>query len=221
LYGTRSFELHQVSELAACAALGLAAGLLGIGFMRLLHAAEGVFQRLGPPTLRGAIGGAIVGAIAIGVPAVAGNGFEAIGNLLDIGETVGVVALVLVAKAVATAASVGSGVPGGVFTPSLFLGASLGRLLALGLVACGAHVEPGAFAVVGMAAMCEATTHAPLMASVMLLELTNESTLSVPLLLATIATMTARALNRESLYTVELERRGVPWPPRVIDLENG
>ncbi len=108
------------------------------------------------------------------------------------------------------------------FTPSLFLGASLGRLFALGLGACGAHVDPGAYAVAGMAATCAATTHAPLMASVMLLELTNESTLMVPLLLAaTIATITARALHRESLYTTELERRGVPWPPRVLDLDDG
>ena len=83
LYGARDFELHQLVELIAYASLGALAGVLGVAFMRLLHVAERVFARLGPPIVRAAIAGAIVGAIAIGAPAVAGNGYEAIRGLLD------------------------------------------------------------------------------------------------------------------------------------------
>lgn len=214
LYGARAFGLHATVELVAFAGLGVAAGLLGVGFMRLLDLIERLFSRIpGPVALRAALGGVIAGAIAIGVPAVAGNGYEAIHGLLDRSSLFGAVALLLVAKAIATAASVGSGVPGGVFTPSLLLGASLGHLVALLLAACGADVDPGAYAVAGMAATCAATTHAPAMACVMLLELTQDSALIVPLLLcSTIATITSRFIHRESLYTEELRRRGVTWP---------
>jgi CIC family chloride channel protein len=143
-----------------------------------------------------------------------------------VGAAAGTLALLMLARAVATSSMVASGVPGGVFTPTLFLGASLGRLLALALVAVGVHVDGGAYAVAGMAAATAATTHAPLMASVMLLEITADAALIVPILLAaTIATITARAIHRESLYTEELRKRRVFWPSRapvpVVDVEGG
>lgn len=214
LYGARSYGLGADIELAAFALLGVLAGLLGAGFMALLRASEHGFARLPiPAPARAAIGGALVGTIAIWVPHVAGNGYEAIRAMLDVGAAAGAVALLLVAKAVATSASVGAGTPGGVFTPSLLLGAALGRLFALALAACGWHAIPGAYAVAGMAALCAATTHAPLMACVMVLELTDDSTLIVPVLLCTaLATATARLVHRESLYTDELRRRGIAWP---------
>lgn len=217
LYGARSYVLGAPVELFAFAALGAAAGVLGAAFMALLRVTAHAFARIpGPPPVRAAIGGALAGAIAIGAPAVAGNGYEAIRGLLDVETVASTVAVLLLAKACATAATVGSGVPGGVFTPALFLGASLGRLAALALAAAGAHVDPGAYAVAGMAAACAATTHAPLMASVMLLELTDDSSLIVPFLLASlVATVTSRLVARESLYTDELRRRNVPWPRTV------
>ena len=173
LYAQRLFEMHSVVELAAFAALGVGCALVGVGFMWLLAGAERAFQKIpGPAPVRGAIGGAIAGAIMIGAPEVAGNGYEAIRNLLDVGAAAGVLALLMLARAVATSSSVASGVPGGVFTPTLFLGAALGRLVGLALTAAGAHVDGGAYAVAGMAAATAATTHAPLMASVMLLEIT-------------------------------------------------
>jgi CIC family chloride channel protein len=228
LYAQRLFEMHSVVELAAFAALGVGCALVGVGFMWLLAGAERAFRQIpGPPPVRGAIGGAIAGAIMIGAPEVAGNGYEAIRGLLDVGAAAGVLALLMIARAIATSSSVASGVPGGVFTPTLFLGAALGRLVGLALTAAGAHVDGGAYAVAGMAAATAATTHAPLMASVMLLEITEDSSLIVPILLAaTIATITARALHKESLYTEELRKRRVPWPTRpvpvpVTDVEGG
>ncbi len=227
IYAQRVFEMHSVVELAAFAALGVGCALVGVGFMWLLDGAERTFARLpGPAPVRGAIGGAIAGAIMIGAPEVAGNGYEAIHQLLDVGAAAGVLALLMLARAAATSSSVASGVPGGVFTPTLFLGAALGRLVGLALAAAGAHVDGGAYAVAGMAAATAATTHAPLMASVMLMEITEDSALIVPILLAaTIATITARALHHESLYTEELRRRRVPWPSRapapIAEVEGG
>ncbi|MCE9574206.1 MAG: chloride channel protein [Deltaproteobacteria bacterium] len=218
LYGARTFAMGSPIELVVYAGIGVGVGVIGVLFMRLLSLAEHGFARIpGPPSVRAAIGGAIAGAIAIGVPEVAGNGLEALRGLLDVGAAAGVLALFLVARAVATSASVGSGVPGGVFTPALFLGAAAGRLVALGLVAVGIHVDGGACTVAGMAAACASTTHAPLMAAVMMLELTSDASLALPVLLAsTIATLTARAIHRESLYTEELRRRRVVWPARLV-----
>lgn len=216
LYGDRSFAVGSMLEIAACAALGLAGGMVGAGFVRMLERAEDLFRKIpGPVALRAAIGGAIAGAIAIRIPEVAGNGYEAIQRLLELRMPVAVLAIMLVAKAVATTASVSSGAPGGVFTPALFIGAALGRLVASGLEATGVHTDPGAFAVVGMAATCAATTHAPLMASALLLELTNDSALILPILLsATAATLCSRRIHPHSLYTGELIRRRLAWPDR-------
>jgi CIC family chloride channel protein len=214
LYGARTFALGSPVELVVYVGIGIGVGVVGVLFMQLLALAERGFARIpGPPSVRAAVGGAIAGAIAIGVPEVAGNGLEALRGLLDVGAAAGVLALFVIARAVATSASVGAGVPGGVFTPALFLGAAVGRLIALGLVAVGVHIDGGACAVAGMAAACASTTHAPLMAAVMMLELTSDAALALPVLLAsTIATLTARAIHRESIYTEELRRRRVVWP---------
>jgi len=216
LYAQRAFDLHSTGEMVVFAALGVGCGVIGVAFMRLLEVSERAFRRIpGPAIVRGALGGAIAGAIAIRVPEVAGNGYEAIRGMLDLGGAATAMALLIVARALATSASVASGGPGGVFTPTLFLGAALGQLTALALTACGAHVDGGAYAVAGMAAASASTTHAPLMASVMLLEITGDAQLIVPILLAaSVGTITARMIHKESLYTEELRRRRVPWPTR-------
>jgi len=157
----------------------------------------------------------VVGALAIGAPEVTGNGAEVIREMLD-GRVLGLGFLVLLlAKPVATTASVSSGSAGGVFTPSMFIGAALGGGLAsMFLGGAGADRDPvvGAFALVGMAAVVAATTHAPLMATVLAFEMSGDYALVVPLLAATaLATGTARALRRDSIYTAEVRRNGVHW----------
>jgi CIC family chloride channel protein len=110
--------------------------------------------------------------------------------------------LLLGAKAFATMASVSSGSPGGVFTPSLFLGATLGGAVAsLVDVAGGGHGSPGGYVLVGMASMIAATTHAPITAAVLAFELSGDYGIVLPLLLATGgATVVARALRARSIY---------------------
>jgi CIC family chloride channel protein len=216
LYGARAFQIVSDAELAAYLVLGGLAGAVGPLFMAALSAGERAFRALSlPRPLRGALGGLGVGLIALALPQVAGNGFEAIQLILD-ARVAGLLLLaLLLAKAVATVSSVSSGSPGGVFTPSLFLGAALGGVvgsLVQLVAASGVRIFTGGYALVGMAAVIAATTHAPLMAAVLVFELSGDYPIVLPLLLATtVATLVSRRLRRDSIYTEELRRRGIPW----------
>ncbi|AKF05358.1 chloride channel protein [Sandaracinus amylolyticus] len=216
-YGLRDYALVTPQQLASSIVLGPLGGLAGVLFMQMLSGGEALFARVKlPRALRAGLGGLIVGVIAIELPAVTGNGAEAIRELLD-GRVVGLALLaLLVAKPLATTASVSSGSAGGVFTPSMFLGASLGAVIASLLATGGIDAEReafvGSFALIGMAAVVAATTHAPLMATVLAFEMSGDYALVLPLLAATsLATATARVMRRESIYAAEMRRKGVPW----------
>jgi CIC family chloride channel protein len=213
IYGQRAFST-TTRELVAYAALGVLAALVGQVFMRMLATGERLFERttLRQPW-RAAVGGVIVGTMALGLPQVTGNGYEPLNVLLDEHYAAGLVAVLLFAKAFATTASVSSGSPGGVFTPSLFLGGALGSLWGHAIARyVGVPGSAGGFALVGMAAMIAATTRAPLMASVLVFELSGDYAVVLPLVLATAtATLLSRRLSVDSIYTAELRRRGVGW----------
>ena len=117
IYGQHTFAMHAPWELGVHFVLGALGGLAGFAFMRLLSAGETVFSRVKARPLRAAIGGAIVGSIACALPTVTGNGYEAIALILGGGIPLGALVLLVIAKPVATSISVGSGSPGGVFTP--------------------------------------------------------------------------------------------------------
>lgn len=214
IYGERAFAIESNWELLAHAVLGLGAGLVAYAFQRLLAAGEHLAARGWlPQPWRAAAGGLGVGALAIVLPQVAGNGYEPLNRLLDGELTIGIIAILLVAKAFATTSSVATGSPGGVFTPSLFLGGALGGVWGH---ACAAifhlPVAYGSYALVGMAAATAAMTHAPLMASLLVFELSGDYGIVLPLVLATAgATFVARLLKADSVYTAELKRRGVAW----------
>ena len=214
LYGQRGFIEGSTVELVAFAALGLCTAVFAQGFMRLLSFGEDAFRRSRLPLpWRPALGGLLAGAMVAVMPEVAGNGFEPLNALLDGRLATGFVALLLFGKAFATTASVSSGSPGGVFTPARLIGGAVGVLFASALSALGlGHSPVGGYALVGMAAATAATTHAPLMAAVMVFELTGDYAIALPLLLATsLATLASRALRRDSIYTAELRQRGVGW----------
>lgn len=214
IYGQRAFHLQSPLELAAFAGLGLLTAIGAQGFMRLLSFGERAFQR---STLklpwRPAVGGLVAGAIVSVLPDVAGNGYEPLNALLDGQLTVWFVVFLLFGKCFATTASVSSGSPGGIFTPTLLVGGALGFLYAQTLSSCGCLLgSPGGYALVGMAAATAATTHAPLMAAVMVFELSGDYAIVLPLILATaIATLVSRSLRRDSVYTAELQQRGIGW----------
>ncbi len=223
IYGVRAFALLSSWELLAYLALGLAAGGLGPVFLEALAGGERVFRSMSASrAVRGALGGLGVGLLASKLPEVTGNGFEAIHLILDARVATGFLALLLVSKGLATVSSVGSGSPGGVFTPTLFLGAALGSLVGHGAHALpgvfGAGVVPEGYALVGMAALAAATTHAPVMACVLVFELSGDYAIVLPLLLATaVATSVARLLRPSSVYTDELRRRGVAWEGSITE----
>jgi len=184
--------------------------------MRLLSAGESAFARAKlPQPWRAGLGGLAVGAIAVVLPQVTGNGYEPLNAMLDGTVPLQLVLCLLLAKAFATTASVSSGSPGGVFTPTLLLGAAVGIGLQAALAALlgpAAVGSPGAYALVGMAAATAAMTHAPMMAALLVFELSGDYAIVVPLLLATaIATALSRSLRADSLYGAELRRRGVAW----------
>jgi CIC family chloride channel protein len=209
LYGARAFTLVSPAHVALAIGLGPIGGLLGAGFVALLTRAEHAFGSVRSTIARASIGGAIVGAIAVFLPDVVGNGAEPLRAMLDGATALWLLAVLLVAKPLATTASVGSGSTGGVFTPTMFLGAALGALLGS---AVGAEAPViGALSLVGMAAVVSATTHAPLMASVLAFELSGDYALVVPLLVASaLATLVSRRLGLDSLYVREALRPDEP-----------
>lgn len=166
---------------------GLLCGGLGLALLVLLERARAAFGRIGSPTWRIALGGLVVGLLSAGVPEVWGNGYSVVSDVLRGDSAWHWLALVLVVKVAATAVSSGSGAIGGVFTPSLFVGATAGSVFAQAAVLYlpSAWVgDPRVLAVIGMAAVLAAVTHAPLMAIVMVLEMTNQFQLTVPAMLA-------------------------------------
>ncbi len=195
--------------------LGLVAGLAAPWFLRGLRASERLFAatRL-PPFARLPLGGAVVGALAIVYPQVCGNGYSVVNALLHGHLLWQTVLAVLVFKLVATAATFGSGAVGGVFTPTLFAGASVGYLFGLGVQAVWPGVPPvvSVFILVGMGALLSATTHAPIMAIIMLFEMTLDYGIILPLMLAcVIAHYTASAIEPASIYSESLKRKGAAF----------
>lgn len=215
IYGIRAFTLTSPGELVAYGGVALVAALVAFGFARLVSLAERMFRQ---PWLRApwrqALGGLGAGAIIAVIPSVAGNGYEPLNTLLDGTSGIAVVGVLLIAKAVATSASVGAGSPGGVFTPTLLIGGCTGYLAGYLLNNLGFDVgPPGGYALIGMAAAIAAATHAPLMAAVLAFELSGDYAVALPLILATaLATAFARTLGRDSIYMAELrEKNGISW----------
>jgi CIC family chloride channel protein len=205
-------RLNSNWEIVPYVMLGMTAGLAGPGFLRLLETSEKLFTRLAVPSfVKLALGGAIVGALAIRYPEVCGNGYSVVNGILH-GEWVWQSMLVILAlKIVATAATFGSGAVGGVFTPTLFAGACIGSLFAHAAQAVwpGPALVPSAFALVGMGAFLAATTHAPIMAIIMLFELTLDYQIILPLMLAcVVAHYVSLGIQSKSIYAESLQRKG-------------
>ncbi|MGN6526079.1 MAG: chloride channel protein [Burkholderiaceae bacterium] len=175
------------SSLGFALVAGVLFGGLGWGFLHLVERSRELFARVRSPALRLGLGGLLVGVLSAFVPEVWGNGYSVIGEALAGTNTWQWLALVLVTKVVATSWSSGSGTVGGMFTPSLFVGAAAGGVLAqvAALWLPTAWIgDPHSLVVIGMAAVLAAVTHAPLMAITMVLEMTNEFQLTVPVMLA-------------------------------------
>jgi CIC family chloride channel protein len=208
-----AYRLVSANELFAYGALGIIAGLVALVFVRALYGAEDLFDKLTlPALLKPAIGGVLIGVIAIRFPEIFGVGYEAINEALtgDLGWKL--LLMLVMVKIVAVSLTIGSGGSGGIFAPSLFIGAMAGG--AVGTVVHslwpGTSASPGAYALVGMGAVVAAATHAPITAIVMIFELTGDYKIILPLMISSIiATLLATRLQKASIYTLKLLRRGV------------
>ena len=212
LYEIPPFRLGSNWEIIPYLVLGLTTGLIGPWFVRLLRASEQLFARISAPVyVKMCIGGAVVGILAVWHPEVCGNGYSAVNAILR-GEWLWQVLLViLVFKILATCATLGSGAVGGVFTPTLFVGASFGFLFGDAAQHLPGHafLNPSAFALVGMGAFLAAATHAPIMAIIMIFELTLDYQIILPLMLAcVISYYTSVSINKRSIYAEALRRKG-------------
>ena len=209
--------------IAAFALLGVAAGVASWLFIRVLAWCEDFFPTLpGNAYTQNIVGMVLIGLIFLGFQywtghaQTAGVGYSTIQSILD-GGNFGVVLLLalFVGKLLATTISLGAGASGGVFSPSLFIGATLGGAIG----ALGAALFPAAgfsvieFAVVGMGAIVGGATGASMTAIVMIFEMTRDYNLIVPLVLAVaLATGVRRALIADNIYTIKLRHRGQPIP---------
>jgi CIC family chloride channel protein len=206
------FRFQSAWELLLFLIVGIVLGGLAPVLVRLLERARTAFNALQFPLhWQLGLGGLLVGAISILVPEVWGNGFESLQAILrgDSG-TWTFVGLLLAAKLVATVASVGSGAVGGVFTPVMLMGGLGGWILgAVFHSLWPTHTgTAAAYALIGMGAFLGATTHAPLMAVVMVFELTLNPDAIAPLLIATVAAQTvARSVSSDSIYSASLRAR--------------
>ena len=187
-YEMPQFPTVSDVEMVAFAGLGLLAGLAAPQFLRLLDVARRRFRDSGwPVPLRLAVGGLGVGIMSVWVPQVWGNGYEVVNSLLHDPWTWTAVLAVLAFKVVATAFTAGSGAVGGVFTPTLFVGATSGFLFGQAVGALWPQASaPFAYAIVGMGAFLAVATGAPLMAILMIFEMTWSAPALLPLVLACI-----------------------------------
>ncbi|MET3494934.1 ClcB-like voltage-gated chloride channel protein [Variovorax boronicumulans] len=202
-------EIHGV-EVLLFAVLGVLLGFASVGFLRALQGSRALFARL-PLALpwRLALGGLLMGAISVPLPEVWGNGYSVVNAVLHTHWPWTLIAVVLAAKAAATLATAGSGAVGGVFTPALFFGCMIGALFGLGVQALWpqASSAPFAYAIVGMGAFLAGATQAPLMAILMIFEMTLSYQVMLPLMAASvIAYFVARSANAGSMYEITLRR---------------
>ncbi len=204
---------HRVDYLLF-AAIGVLGGLVGVAFTKFLYLVEDACDRLWrwPEWLRPAVGGLVLGVLLLALPEMYGVGYPVLARGVVAHYSLGFLVVLLLGKMLATSLTIGIGGSGGVFAPSLFLGAMLGG--AFGLVAHdvlpGVAGAPGMYGLLGMAAVFAGAARAPITAVVILFELTGEYSIILPIMAAVVlATGTSHLLTRDSIYTLKLRRRGI------------
>ncbi|MBN2159424.1 MAG: chloride channel protein [Spirochaetes bacterium] len=208
------YQLLSTYELLFYFVLGVLCAFVAYAFIKVLYFSEDLFDNRFkiPEYLKPAVGGLAIGLMALGAPQIMGMGFDSIDNALH-GNIVWYMALLFVFyKIAATAITLGSGGSGGIFAPSLFMGAMLG--CAFGWLVHGSFpgiaAAPGAYALVAMGGVVAGTTHAPITAIIIVFELTNDYHIILPLMITCIiSTVISTKLSRESIYTLKLVHRNI------------
>ncbi len=212
IFITPGFQFVNPGELGLYLILGFMGGLLAILFMRSVFACDTLFRRLPlPEWCKPGLGGLGLGLIGLWCPHVFGVGYDSINLALTGKLTLDFAALILVAKLLATAICLGS-MSGGVFGPSLFLGAMLGTSLALAgnLILPQLALNPIDYALVGMGTVVSGVTLGPMTAILLIFELTHDYRTIIPLLISCAACMmTVKFFYGNSIYQTKLLRRGI------------
>jgi CIC family chloride channel protein len=215
LYKSPGFNLHTRWEIIPLSCIGIVLGFLAPGYLRFLRFAERLISKIDIPIpLKLALGGTIVGALAILNPAVCGNGQGLLRSLFHQNWFWDEILAILLLKLVATATAFGSGVVGGVFTPTLFIGAAIGVLYGQTVlyVAPGLRADPAMYGFIGMGSFIAATTGAPLMAILMAFELTLDYSIAPFLMVnCVIAYYCSGIFERRFMYGESLERKGAAF----------
>ncbi|MDY0212254.1 MAG: chloride channel protein [Desulfuromonadaceae bacterium] len=218
VFSVPPYQAGSMWQLVLYALLGVVVGVLASGFIGMHMQVKTMFDKLHLPRLtKPILGGVLVGVIGIVLPQVFGNGYEFMDQFLHGQGSILLLLALILFKAMATSITIGSGLPGGMFAPVLYLGAVTGG--GFGKIAQllfpYLHIQPGAFALIGMGAFLSAATHAPMTAIFLIWEMTSSYDVIVPIMIAcVIGTTISRHFNKDSLDTVELSRAG-------IDLEAG
>jgi CIC family chloride channel protein len=216
-YVIPEYKLASNWELIGYLILGVLAGILSVVFIKTLGHAQDAFAKMKAPAYaKPVIGFTLLGLIGAVFPHVFGNGYDTVNMALHEELPLLLLLILPLAKLAATALTLSCGGSGGLFTPTLMVGALLG-----GAFGWGAHTlfpnitaPHGAYALVGMGAIIAGTTHAPITAILIIFELTGYKGATIlPLMfVCIISNITARTLKKESLHLEALRRRGVVLP---------
>jgi len=220
IYKSPGFVMHTQWELIPLSVVGIVTGFLAPAYLQFLRKIERLFSKITIPIpARIALGGLIVGLLAVVSPDVCGNGQSLLATLFNQNWFSDEILAILLLKLVATAATFGSGAVGGVFTPTLFIGAAVGMLYGRGILAAFPFLQtdPGMYGIVGMGSFIAATTGAPLMSILMGFELTLDYTLA-PLLMVNcvVAYYCSSIFEKKFLYGESLERKGAAFFNRQL-----
>ncbi len=207
------FDLINITDFAYYLVFGFLTAIVAWLFIQVLYKSEDFFDKIKiPEYFKPVIGGLSIGLIGLYFPQIFGVGYEVIEASVN-GELVLWIIITLVfLKIIATSLTLGSGGSGGVFAPSLFIGALLGE--AFGMLAHriipGTVIPPGAFALVGMASVFAGTSQAPISAILLLFEMTGNYEILPPLMITcVISALLVRWKLKYSIYTLKLVRKGI------------
>jgi CIC family chloride channel protein len=217
LFHVPAYQLVHPAEFGIYAILGVVGGLGSVCFVKLLLAIRARFLKFPKSTawLQPSAGGLLVGLIAWFVPEVLGVGYQYVDTVLGGDFVLKTVVLLAILKLIATAACYGSGNAGGIFGPSLFIGAMLGGSVGSVAHSLFPHItaNPGAYALVGMGALFAGIVRTPLTSVIMIFEMTRDYSIIVPLMISNlISFVISYELQREPIYEALALQEGVFLP---------
>lgn len=213
IFSVPVYSLNSGWELIFYLILGIVCGIVGILFIKILYYCEKKWLDLKlNEMIKPFFGGIIIGAIAIFYPHIMGSGYTAIDLALKGNLVLWTALLLILIKIFATSTSLSSGGSGGIFAPSLFMGAYAGFIVGslFNYLFPSLGITPGAYALVGMGGVVSSAIHGPLTAIIIIFELTGDYNIILPLMITCIiASLLSEVFNEYSIYTLKLKLKGI------------